>query len=56
MIMRRVKMLALAGCAFIQQKVEMDASTAAVACFKTLEPVAGRVPTGFHSSQKWWLP
>ena len=54
MIMRIVKMLALAGCAFIQQKVEMDASTAAVgACFKTLEPVVGRVPTGFHSSQKW---
>lgn len=49
-------MLALAGCAFIQHKVEMDASTGAVACFKALEPVVGRVPTGFHSSQKWWLP
>jgi hypothetical protein len=56
MIMRIVKMLALARCAFIQQKVEMDASTAAVACFKILEPVVGRVSTGFHSSQKWWLP
>jgi hypothetical protein len=47
---------ALGGCSLIQQKVEMDASTAATiaanagdtagaACFKALEPVVGTTPT-----------
>ena len=51
---------ALDGCSLIQQKVEMDASTAAViaansgdaagaACFKALEPVVGTAPTGLLS-------
>jgi hypothetical protein len=51
---------ALAGCSVIQQKVEMDASTAAMiaanagdttgaACFKALEPVVGTAPTGLLS-------
>ncbi len=51
---------ALGGCSFIQQKVEMDASTAAViaanagdtvgaACFKALEPVVGTAPAGLLS-------
>ena len=51
---------ALGGCSVIQQKVEMDASTAAmiaanagdtagVACFKGLEPVVGTAPTGLLS-------
>jgi hypothetical protein len=52
---------ALAGCAAIQQKVEMDdASTAAMiaanagdtagaACFKALEPVVGTAPAGLLS-------
>ena len=48
---------ALVGCSAIQQKVEMDASTAAIiaanagdtvgaTCFKALEPVVGTAPTG----------
>ena len=48
---------ALVGCSALQQKVEMDASTAAMiaanagdaagaACFKALEPVVGTAPTG----------
>jgi hypothetical protein len=48
---------ALAGCSAIQQKVDMDASTAATiavnagdtagaACFKALEPVVGTAPAG----------
>ena len=51
---------ALGGCSVIQQKVEMDASTAATiaansgdtagaACFKALEPVVGTVPAGLLS-------
>jgi hypothetical protein len=51
---------ALVGCSVIQQKVEMDASTAAViaenvgdiagaACFRALEPVVGTVPNGLLS-------
>jgi hypothetical protein len=51
---------AVAGCSVIQQKVEMDASTAAViaassgdaagaACFKSLEPVLGTTPAGLLS-------
>ena len=51
---------ALAGCSVIQQKVEMDASTAAIiaanagdtagaACFKALEPVVGTAPAGLLS-------
>jgi hypothetical protein len=51
---------ALGGCLFIQPKVEMDASTAAMiaansgdaagaACFKALEPVVG----SFSASSKW---
>ena len=51
---------ALAGCSIIQQKVEMDASTAAkiaanagdtagAACFKALEPLVGAAPTGLLS-------
>jgi hypothetical protein len=51
---------ALAGCSAVQQKVELDASTAAViaanagdaagvACFKALEPVAATAPTGLLS-------
>jgi hypothetical protein len=50
----------LGGCSVIQQKVEMDASTAATiaanagdtagaACFKTLEPVVGTAPAGLLS-------
>ena len=48
---------ALGGCSAIQQKVEMDASTAAMiaanagdtagaACFNALEPVVGTAPAG----------
>ena len=51
---------ALAGCSVIQQKAEMDASTAATiaansgdtagaACFKALEPVVGTAPAGLLS-------
>ena len=51
---------ALGGCSVIQQKVEMDASTAATiaanvgdaagaACFKALEPVVGTAPSGILS-------
>jgi hypothetical protein len=51
---------ALVGCSAVQQKVEMDASTAAMiaanagdtagaACFKALEPVVGTAPTGLLS-------
>jgi hypothetical protein len=51
---------ALGGCSLIQQKVEMDASTAATiaanagdtagaACFKALEPVVGTTPTALLS-------
>ncbi len=51
---------ALAGCSVIQQKVEMDASAAAMiaanagdtagaACFKALEPVVGTAPAGLLS-------
>ena len=51
---------ALAGCSVIEQKVEMDASTAAkiaanagdtagAACFKALEPLVGAAPTGLLS-------
>ena len=51
---------ALGGCSLIQQKVEMDASTAATiaanagdtagaACFKALEPVVGTTPAGLLS-------
>ena len=51
---------ALGGCSLIQQKVEMDASTAATiaanagdtagaACFKALEPVVGTTPVGLLS-------
>jgi hypothetical protein len=59
MIRKIVEILALGGRSFIHQKVEMDASTAAViasnsgdtagaACFKALEPVVGRAPTAFY--------
>ncbi|HMD64020.1 MAG TPA: hypothetical protein VKF83_08620 [Stellaceae bacterium] len=60
-VMNMLAMLcALAGCSVIQQKVEMDASTAAViaanagdtagaACFKALEPVVGTAPAGLLS-------
>jgi hypothetical protein len=51
---------ALGGCSVIQQKAEMDASTAATiaanagdtagaACFKALEPVVGTAPAGLLS-------
>ena len=51
---------ALGGCSAIEQKVEMDASTAAMiaanagdtagaACFKALEPVVGTAPAGLLS-------
>jgi hypothetical protein len=51
---------AVTGCSLVQQKVEMDASTAAViaanagdtagaACFKALEPVVGTAPAGVLS-------
>lgn len=51
---------ALGGCSVIQQKVEMDASTAAMiaasagdtagaACFKALEPVVATAPAGLLS-------
>jgi hypothetical protein len=51
---------AMAGCSAIQQKVEMDTSTAAqiaanagdtagAACFKALEPVVGTAPDGLLS-------
>ena len=51
---------ALGACSAIQQKVEMDASTAAMiaanaddtagaACFKALEPVVGTAPAGLLS-------
>jgi len=51
---------AVVGCSAIQQKVEMDASTAAqiavnagdtagAACFNALEPVVGTAPTGLLS-------
>ena len=51
---------ALAGCSVLQQKVEMDASTAAIiaenagdaagaACFKALEPMVETVPAGLLS-------
>jgi hypothetical protein len=51
---------ALGGCSLIQQKVEMDGSTAATiaanagdtagaACFKALEPVVGTTPAGLLS-------
>ena len=51
---------ALAGCSVLQQKVEMDAATAAmiaenagdtagVACFKALEPVVRTTPDGLLS-------
>jgi hypothetical protein len=64
MISKIIKILGIlgvvAGCSVIQQKVEMDASTAAMiaadagdtagaACFKALEPVVGTVPTGLLS-------
>ena len=52
-----VVLCALGGCSAIQQKVEMDASTAAMiaanagdtagaACFKAPEPVVGTAPAG----------
>src|SRR5689334_1219486 len=52
-----VILCALAGCSVVQQKVEMDASAAAMiaansgdmagaACFKALEPVVGTAPAG----------
>jgi hypothetical protein len=51
---------ALGGCSLIQQKVEMDASTAATIaantgdtagadCFKALEPLVGTAPAGLLS-------
>jgi hypothetical protein len=51
---------ALGGCSAIQQKVEVDASTAGIiaanagdtagaACFKALEPVVGTAPAGLLS-------
>ena len=53
-------LFALGACSVIQQKVEMDASTAALiaanagdtagaACFKALEPVVGTAPAGLLS-------
>jgi hypothetical protein len=53
-------LIALSGCSVIQQKIEMDTSTAAAiaanagdtagaACFKALEPVIGTAPTGLLS-------
>jgi hypothetical protein len=58
-MIRKVEILASGGRCFIQQKVEMGASTADViasssgdtagaACFKALEPVVGRAPTAFY--------
>ena len=52
---------ALVGCSAVQQKLEMDASTAAViaenagdtagaACFRALEPVVGTAPNGLLSN------
>jgi hypothetical protein len=64
MICKGVKILAIlcavAGCSVVQQKVEMDASTAetiaansgdtaGASCFKALEPVVGTAPTGLLS-------
>src|SRR5712691_466218 len=64
MISKIIKILGIlgvvAGCSVIQQKVEMDASTAATiaanagdtagaACFKALEPVVGTAPAGLFS-------
>jgi hypothetical protein len=64
MISKIIKILGIlgfvAGCSVIQQKVEMDAATAATiaanagdtagaACFRTLEPVVGTTPTGLLS-------
>ena len=51
---------ALSGCSVVQQKIDMDASTAATiaanagdtagaACFKALEPVVGTTPAGLLS-------
>jgi hypothetical protein len=53
-------LFALGGCSVIQQKVERDASTAAMiaanagdsaraACFKALEPVVGTAPAALLS-------
>jgi len=53
-------LFALGACSVIQQKAEMDASTAAMiaantgdtagaACFKALEPVVGTAPAGLLS-------
>jgi len=55
-----VILCALAGCSVLQQKLEMDASAAAMiaanagdtagaACFKALEPVVGTAPAGLLS-------
>ena len=55
-----VLLCALAGCSVLQQKIEMDASAAAMiaansgdaagaACFKALEPVVGTPPAGLLS-------
>lgn len=63
MIRKIVKNIRLGRMLFIQQKVEMDASKAAVivsnsgdtagaACFKALEPVVGRAPTGLYCSHR----
>jgi hypothetical protein len=64
MIYRIIRILAvlcaMSGCSAIQQKVEMDASTAAMIaanagdtagalCFKALEPVVGTPPAGLLS-------
>lgn len=64
MISKLVQVLAvlcaLGGCSLIQQKIEMDASPAAViatnagdtagtACFKALEPMVGTAPVGSSS-------
>ncbi|MBV8936981.1 MAG: hypothetical protein JO095_14405 [Alphaproteobacteria bacterium] len=64
MIFKGIKIFAilsvLAGCSAVQQKVEMDASAAAMiaanagdaagaACFKALEPVVGTPPAGLLS-------
>jgi hypothetical protein len=64
MIYKSIKIIlmfsALVGCSAVQQKVEMDASTAAViaenagdtagaACFKALEPIVGTAPSGLLS-------
>jgi len=59
-IMTFVVLGALAGCSAVQQKVDMDASTAGMiaanagdttgaACFKALEPVVGTAPSGLLS-------